>query len=398
MTAAYNSTVNVTVEIAFGDGVFDTTPTWVDVTADVREFSTGLGRSRVLDQMQAGTATVALNNNTGDYNPENTAGANYPGVGVMNPIRILAAYNAVTYPLFRGFVETYDQAAANSGKLQVAVARCVDAFRLFAMFEEELTEVGTFSGTRLGQLLDTVGWPAGWRDMDTGNQVVSGLTGEFDSVLAQVHRTILVEQGLFWVAGDGDATFRDGHTRIVDKTSVVATFSDDGADLPYVDLQLAYDDSQLWNKAVVTSVGGTSQTVSDSTSITLYGQRDLNLSETIHYYGDGPAYSLAGWLVMENKDVRVRAPALVVKPEASPAGLWPVALGIDLLDRVNVERTQVGGDAFDEDCHVEGVAHEVRMAGGRSWTTTFQLSPVLPFADFWILGTSQLGTDTRLGY
>ena len=122
----------------------------------------------------------------------------------------------------------------------------------------------------------------------------------------------------------------------------------------------------------------------------------LVLAETIHLR-DGEALALADWLVMENKNIRVRIPELVVKP-ADQATLWPHALGREFLDRVNVERTKIGGDDFDGDCHVEGIKHDVTMVGQRSWTTTFQLSPKLPHDDFWIVGTSELGTDTRLGY
>jgi hypothetical protein len=394
--SSFNSDVDVTIGVAFGDDVYETVPTWVDITADVREFSTRRGRSHILDQMQAGEALLTVDNSSGNYNPENTAGTHYPNVKVFNPIRIQAVYNAVTYDLFRGFVEAWTPQAQAGGKDQTVQVKCVDAFRLFAMHEEDLTESAEFTGTRIGNLLDTAGWPAGWRDLDTGNHMVQALSAEFDSVLGQIHRSVLVEQGLFYIAGDGTAVFLDGNTRIQDKASPTATFSDDGNDLRYVDLVLSYDDEQLWNKASVTRVDGTTQSDTDSTSVAAYGQRDLHLSETLHV-ADGESLALSQWLVMENKDVRVRAPELVVKPEDDPTNLWPKALGLELLDRVNIERAFTGDD-LDEDCHVEGVTHDVRMVGGRSWTTSFQLSPALPFDDWWILGTSELGTSTRLGY
>jgi len=396
MTASYNTDVDVTVEVAFGDDVFDT-PTWTDVTSVVRGFTTKRGRSRILDQMQAGEAVLTFDNSTGDFNPENTSGSYTPDVRVFTPIRIQADYNAATYDLFRGFVETWDAQFPASAKDNISVVKCIDAFRLFAMYEDELTESQEFSGTRIGNLLDTVGWPAGWRDIDTGTHNVQALSAEFDSVLNQIHRTVLVEQGLFWIAGDGNATFRDANTRIQDKTSDAATFSDDGSDTKYVDMQLVYDDSQLWNNVVVTRTGGTEQTANDATSEGDYGTRNLHLSETLHV-ADGEANALAEWLLDEFKDVRVRVPELVVKPEGDGSTVfWADCLGLELLDRVNVEK-KLPGDNFDGDFHVEGVSHDVSMVGQRSWTTTFQLSPVLPHDDWWILGTSELGTDTRLGY
>jgi hypothetical protein len=126
----------------------------------------------------------------------------------------------------------------------------------------------------------------------------------------------------------------------------------------------------------------------------VYGERSLILAETLHV-ADGEALALADWLRHVHATPLTRSPELVVKPEA---GFFEECLSLDFLDRVNVERTKVGGADFDVDCFIEGVAHEVRMVGGRSWTTTFQLSPDLPFSNWWILGTSELGTDTRLGY
>lgn len=396
MTASYNTDVDITIEVAFGDDVFDTSPTWVDITDDVRTFSTVRGRSRVIDQMQAGQALLTVSNSSGDYNPANTAGTHYPGVRVMNPIRIQADYDSTTYDLFRGFVETWNAEFPSAAKDNVSVVKCIDGFRLFAMYEGDWTQSAALSGTRVGNILTAVGWPAGWRDIDSGTHTVAALSTEFDTALSQLHRTALVEQGLFFIAGDGDATFRDGNTRIEDQASVAETFSDDGSDLKYVDAHLVYDDSQLWNQATVTRIDGEAQTSTDSTSVGDYGQRDLHLSSTLHY-ADGEAFSLAGWLVMEHGNVLVRVPELTVKPERDPSNLWAPVLSLELLDRVNVEKT-LPGDDFDDDFHVEGVSHNVRMVGGRSWETTFQLSPKLPHDDWWILGTSELGTDTRLGY
>lgn len=395
MASAYNDDVDVILEFAPGDDVFETSPTWVDITSDLREFRTTRGRSHVLDRMQAGVAKFTLNNSSGDYNPTNASGTHGTGVRVFNPYRLRVVYNSTTYDEYRGYAESYSLEGNHD---QVAVVRCIDAFRLLAMFEADLTESSEFSGTRIGNLLDTAGWPASWRALDTGSHMVQALSAEFDSVLEQIHRTVLVEQGLFYISGDGTATFKDGSTLIQDKTSASATFSDDGSDVKYVDAQLVHDDAQLWNSVDVTRVGGSTQSSTSASSVPIYGERSLVLAETLHV-SDGEALALAGWLRNIYASPGTRSPELVVKPEADgTTNYWATCLGLELLDRVNVERTLLGGDDFDEDCHVEGVQHEVRMVGGRSWTTTFTLSPRLGITDWWILGTSQLGTDTRLGY
>lgn len=397
MAASFDSNVSVTVEAAFGFDPF-ATPTWTDISTYAHGFEVKRGRSRILDAMQAGTATILLNNQDGRFHPGNTSGAYYPNVRVLTPIRIRATYSAVTYDLFRGFVEAWPQQYSQAGKRAVVSAQCVDGFRLLAMTETSHTEVTQLAGTRIDNLLDTAGWPSGasWRDVDAGNHTVRGITGEFNSVLGEIMRAVQVDNGLFWISGAGVATFRDGDTRIEDEATVSYTFSDDGADHPYVDLVIEYDDTQLWNQATVTRTDGTAQTSSDATSIGDFGTRDLHLSETLHA-ANGEALALADWMVMEHKDVRARVPAVTFMPQSNVAS-WPVALGAEFLERVNIEVTPPGASTFDTDFHIEGVTHRVSMLGGRSWVTSFQLSPALPYTDWWILGTAALGTDTRLGY
>lgn len=396
MTASYNSDVDVTVRFAYGQDVYDTTPTWTDETADVMSFATTRGRSRILDQVQPGRATIRLLNTSGDYSPWNTAGANSPNVNVLTRVNVRATYNLTTYDLFTGYVTGWPNQWEQSGKFPVVEVTAVDGMHLLAMVEEALTESQETSGARIGNLLDVAGWPASWRSLDGGNKNVTALSAEFNSMLGEIYRTVLVEDGLFFIDGAGDAIFKDGHTRIEDDT-IQATFSDDGADVGYRNLRVDYDESQLWNNATVTRTDGTAQTATDATSIASFGQRDLHLSETVHY-SDGEAKAFADWLVAEFKDPRARVPDIVLQPEEDPSNMWPEALGRELLDKVNVEATTIAGDDFDEDCYIEGVTHNVTMVGSRRWETTFQLSPDLPFTDWWVLGTSELGTNTRLAY
>jgi hypothetical protein len=57
-----------------------------------------------------------------------------------------------------------------------------------------------------------------------------------------------------------------------------------------------------------------------------------------------------------------------------------------------------GAPVFAQDCHIEGIDHDVTP--GASWSTTWHLVPADPIG-FWILGDSTfgvLGSTTRLGY
>ena len=61
--------------------------------------------------------------------------------------------------------------------------------------------------------------------------------------------------------------------------------------------------------------------------------------------------------------------------------------------------TDIAGAAFglNEDFYVEAIRHKVRRAGFRH-DVTFDLSAAAGFSDFWVLGSSTLGTATKLNY
>ena len=58
MTVAFNSDVDITVEIAFDTEPFATSQTFTDVSAYVREFGIDRGRQHDLGDFQTGTASV----------------------------------------------------------------------------------------------------------------------------------------------------------------------------------------------------------------------------------------------------------------------------------------------------------------------------------------------------
>lgn len=116
----------VVVEIAFASDPGDDTPSWTDVSDDVRSVSVRRGRSRELDRYQAGQATVVLNNRARAYDPTHTA-----NVLPMRRIRIQATFDTVTYPVFDGYVDSFNQDYEYPNEA-VAVVSATDAFKVLA--------------------------------------------------------------------------------------------------------------------------------------------------------------------------------------------------------------------------------------------------------------------------
>ncbi|WP_414479652.1 hypothetical protein, partial [Pseudomonas aeruginosa] len=89
--------------IAFVSDPFDDTPTWVDVSADVREnpgVSITRGTVGALGQpITAGQASFLLSNRARLYDPAYSAGTYYGNLKARKQVRITATWSAVDYVL-----------------------------------------------------------------------------------------------------------------------------------------------------------------------------------------------------------------------------------------------------------------------------------------------------------
>lgn len=96
------------LEVAFTTGPKDS-PVWERIPlTDIRSIDINRGRSRELDQFQAGRMSVVLDNRDRHYDPQFTTGPNFGNVQPMKRIRLRAVWDT-TYDLFSGFVDSWDQ-------------------------------------------------------------------------------------------------------------------------------------------------------------------------------------------------------------------------------------------------------------------------------------------------
>jgi len=124
------------VEIAFTSDPFDDTPTWVDVSADVRE-NPGVQITRgtvgALGQpITAGQASFLLSNRARLYDPAYSAGTYYGNLKARKQVRITATWSAVDYVLFRGFVSGFNVTTDNGGKDSVVSVEAFDLLSIMA--------------------------------------------------------------------------------------------------------------------------------------------------------------------------------------------------------------------------------------------------------------------------
>jgi hypothetical protein len=110
------------------DDVSDSVPTWADATQKVRAFSTSRGRESELSEVDAGTATLTLDNRTRTFDPIISG-----GIRPMNQWWLREQFSGETQDIFKGYADSYDQQW--EGMDAVAVVSCTDEFKVLARDE-----------------------------------------------------------------------------------------------------------------------------------------------------------------------------------------------------------------------------------------------------------------------
>jgi hypothetical protein len=377
---------------AFADG----TAVTADVSSQVDSIKTARGRTALSDKFQTGTLTLRIVDQNGDFNPQNPAS---PFAGLLNPMRkvqITASYNSQTFPIFAGYITSYSTSTPRfTGDVVYTTIQAVDGFRLAQNAQISTITGGTAgqtTGTRIGKLLDAIGWPTGMRDIDAGQTTVQADPGSLRTGLGAMQSIESTEYGALYMDALGNFVFQD---RALTSSSVAGTptvFADDGSGISYNNAVWKLDDSLIFNKATITRTGGTAQVASNQASIDkyfLHSYQETNLlMET-----DAEALNNAQAYVASRQETSVRCDAVTLDlyTDNYNTGIL-AALDLDFFDPVTVTTTQPGSSTLSKTLQVFGVSHDIKP---NAWKTTF--TTLEPIIDSFIIGSSQygvLGTNT----
>ena len=133
MPVAFDSNVNLTVQIGFDSNPFDSSQTFTDVSAYVRKINIARGRSNELGQFVAGSCELLLSNADNRFNPTQTTyyydSANARSkIQPLKVVRIKATYDSSSYTLFYGHLDQVPVSYIAQGQDSVVTFRGVDAF------------------------------------------------------------------------------------------------------------------------------------------------------------------------------------------------------------------------------------------------------------------------------
>jgi hypothetical protein len=362
----------------------------VDVSDVVDSIQTNRGRNPQADQFQTGTLTLRIVDQNGDFNPQNPSG---PYFGLLDPMRkvaISATYNSVTYPIFSGFITSYNTTTPkNALDVVYTTITAVDAFRL-AQNAQIATVTGAtagdLSGTRINQILDQIGWPSSMRDVDTGLTTLQADPGTARTSLAAMQTVTLSEYGALYVDATGSFVFQDRQVTTASIGGTPTVFNDNGTNIGYFDAVWRLDDTLVFNAASITRTGGTTQLAIDQASIDKYFTHSYN-QQNLLMQTDAAALDYAQAYVASRKETSIRCDAITLDlyTDNYNAGII-AALDLDFFDPITITTNQPGSSTLTKTLQVFGVGMAITP---NSWKTT--LTTLEPIIDGFILDSSLYG-------
>ncbi len=373
----------------------DTTAVTVDVSNQVDSIKTTRGRTALSDIFQTGTMSLRIIDQNGDFNPMNPASPYYNLLTPMRKVTITASWNGTTYPIFAGYITSYDTTTPRDvGEVVYTTIQAVDGFRLFQ--NAQITTVasataGQTTGTRIGKILDQIGWPTGMRDVDNGLTTVQSDPSTLRTSLGAMQTVTSTEYGSLYMDGFGNLVFQDRQLTSSSVASTPVDFNDNGTGISYNNAVWKLDDTLIFNKATITRTGGTPQVAFNQASIDkyfLHSYQEQNLlMET-----DAEALDNAQAFVASRQETSIRCDAVTLDLYTAnyDAGIT-AALDLDFFDPITVTTTQPGSSTLTKTLQVFGVSHDIRPS---AWKTT--LTTLEPILDSFILSTNYgiLGTNT----
>jgi len=419
MSVAFDSNVDITVEIAFDSEPFDNTQNFTDVSEFVRSFSTRRGRSNELSEFVAGGCEINLSNADNRFNPSQTthfydSTNSRTKIQPLKRVRISAIYDSSTYRIFEGFLSSIPVIFTAGGADSIVKFTASDAFKIFQSSRLDgvgwrlgtsgFSELGVstrlsyvdeqeLSSERITRILNAIGFPSNRRNISTGTKnVISQDIGT--NILSAIRECELAENGQFFINKEGQATFRNREYRLSNTKSidVQGTFSNTGTNLPYTNVSTSFDDNEIINIYEWTRTGGITQYVSDSDSVIRYRPKESN--KTTINTNDADVLSIIQQKVASTSLPIVRIDNLTINPK-DDVNLWTQVLNREFGDRIKVKIQAPDNSTFEDELWIESINHTVN-ASSQTWSYSATLSPAGSSA--WILGQAKLGEGTRFAY
>ena len=348
----------------------------------VMEFAIDRGSTQgagALVEYSTGTLSLTLRDDQGDLDPANIAEP-IPGVSM----RLSKVWNGTVWPLFSGTIDSWlpSLIGPDQAVVQITASDALATIGGYVRGDDAPAGAGDISGSRIGRILDAVGWPTGQRDIDAGTATLAATTLG-GNALDQLRATARAEIGDLWANPAGIITFRDrlGLYNTSTSTTVQATLGSDRAagELPYVSLGMSYDRSTVVNVVRAGRDGGIVYEAGDDVSRSRYGDKALEQTD-LPLADDTQVVAWADYVRARGSVPRLRFTQVVLDVLADEEAFYPQVLGRDLGHRVAVVRRPPGVTADSRQVYIRGIRHSFQAP--RQWQTTWELGQAFTSTPF----------------
>lgn len=242
--------------------------TGTDVAGYAVTVKSNRGRtSQLFDNIDAGTVTVELNNESRLFDPFYAAGSLYGKLVPGKRVTILA--DGVV--IFDGRISDWNLAYDVSGR-SVASFTAEDSLATLGrkQFDAWTATASQTAGPRLTAILNRaeVGWPGGQRDIDTGVSTLQGDPVSYGSSVLNYCQLVARSDGpsAFFASRDGLLTFRDRRANLAGASLV--TFADDGTGAVFQGVSIAVGSETFYTRVAIDREGGIVQSYTTTTATT----------------------------------------------------------------------------------------------------------------------------------
>ena len=367
----------------------------IDLTPNVYHISITRGRNIQRDTYEAGQCIVRVLDPQSYFNPQNTSSPYYGYLAPLRKIRVSATTSTTQKYLFSGYITDYKYTYPTNQDTAYVDITCADGFRLFQMANITTVTGGTAGQTtsaRISSILDQVSFPSSMRTISTGLNTCIADPGTNRTSLAAIKNAEFSETGAFYMNGSGTAVFKN-RTDVFNSLAVAPIAFNQTTGIPYRNLKFSFDDKLIINQANLARVGGSTISVSNTTSVNKYFPHTMTQTDLVAET-DAIVTNIALEYVASRQETTIRIDEMVVDL-LDPAVPTNTMIGLDYFDNLLITNVQPDGSTIVKNLQAQGFNWDITPNKMMVTVTTLE-----PIADAFIVGSSYygiIGTNT-LGY
>ena len=209
-----------------------------------------------------------------------------------------------------------------------------------------------------------------------------------------LRKVINSEQGYLYGNRSGVLTFENRYGPLSDTTK--ATFSDDGADVPYQRIDRRVATAELFNQLSANRTGQDPVLVNNTSSQDSYGIRNLNVGQVL-VQDNATVTDLLNLLLVKTASTETRIAEITSVLDTLSASDITAIAQLELVDKVIVEFTPPGTSQQIAASSIESIEHNFSF--GTTWRVTLGLIPQI-VTSYLVLNDATLGQldNNSLGF